>query len=123
MGALSVEQMALVEALVKEQQDYTRANIINAWLMKFGVTEAVAGDNVISFSDDGVDVTRDDPYDDTSYIIDVIEAQTADGVDVRDELEILDENKTVNGFVINCLQPCTIKWQTSRRTPKVEFFT
>jgi len=120
---LTAEQLALVEAFTKEAQDFARANIINAFMMKYGEVQAVVGNNVIAFSDNGVDATSGVPYDNTEYIIDVIEAQDADGYDVRAELEILDENKTVNGFVINCLNPCTIKWSTTRRTPKVEFFT
>lgn len=121
--ALTAEQLALVEQFVKETQDYGLSGVIHAFLMKFGVLEAVQGDNNVSWTSDGVDETRTAPYDNTDYVIDVIEAQTPDGTDVRAELEILDENKTVNGFVINCLRPCTIKWQTSRRTPKINFFT
>lgn len=118
---LSAEQLEMVEAFVKEAQDFARANIIDAFLMKHGTLNANVGDNVIGFSDTGTDPTDHVPYDDTNYIITIIEAIDGDGIDVKGELEIT--NKTVNGFTINCLTACTIKWHTSRPSPKINFWT
>ena len=119
--ALTAEQLALVLAFAKESQDFARANIIDAFLMKHGTLNANVGDNVIGFSNTGSDPTDHVPYDDTSYIITIIEALDGNGIDVKGELEI--KNKSVSGFTINCLTACTIKWHTSRPSPKVDFWT
>jgi len=118
--ALSAAQLLLVEALGKETQDFARAAVISMFLIKYGTLSAIVGDITVSFTS-GTDVTRDDPYADTGYIINILEALDSDGVDVRGELEIT--NKTVNGFTINSTTACTIKWQTSRQAPLIDFYT
>lgn len=120
---LTAEQLELVDELVKEMEDYTLAKIIDTFLIKYGTLSASVGDNAISFSDTGPDESDDDPYDDTTYIITIIEATDGDGIDVKGELNIPDASKTINGFTINCLSACTIKWQTSRKSPKINFWT
>ena len=119
--ALTAAQIAMVEAFAKETEDFTLAKIIETFLIKHGTLSASVGDNAISFSDTGADVTDDDPYDDTTYVITILEALDATGIDVKGELEI--KNKTVSGFTINCLTACSIKWQTSRIAPKINFWT
>lgn len=125
--ALTAEQLALVEAFQKASDDKTVAVIIDMFLIKYGEKSCSVGDNVVSFatdtSNDSEDTTSDDPYDNTDYVITIIEALDGDGIDVKGELDIPDVSKTTSGFTINCITACTIKWHTCRETPKVDFWT
>lgn len=123
--ALTAAQIALVEAFRKESDDKVVAIISDMFLIKYGEKICVAGDNSIAFatdtSNDPDDATADDPYEGEDYAIAIIEAFDGNGIDVRSEIEIT--TKTINGFTVNCLTACTIKWQTARKTPKIDFWT
>ena len=118
--ALSAEQIELVELFMKETEDLILAKIVSTFLIKYGTLSATSGNNVVSWTASD-DVTSDDPYADTTYVIDIIEALDGDGVNVKGELEIT--GITVNGFTINAMNACTIKWQTSRKAPLINFWT
>lgn len=120
--ALSAEQIELVELFMKETEDLILAKIVSTFLIKYGTLSATSGNNVVSWTASD-DVTSDDPYADTTYVIDIIEALDSNGVDVKGELEIPTATKTVNGFTINAMNACTIKWQTSRKAPLINFWT
>lgn len=124
---LTAEQLALVEAFQKASDDKVVAIISDMFLVKYGEKICSVGDNVISFatdtSNDADDVTKDDPYDDNEYIISLIEALDAEGIDVAGEIEFPEGTKTTGGFTINCLTACVVRWQTCRKTPKINFWT
>ena len=113
--ALSEAQLALVTVLRKEMEDVIKKQFRTIYSVQY----LVFGNNSIAIPYESADET----YEDTSYIIDIISA-VVDGVDVKDELEILEANKTVNGFVVNALQPVTsARFVTMRKTPQVDYFT
>ena len=107
-------QAELIEAFRKETEDLVQAMLIQIFLMKYGTLSASVGDNIISFSGDAYDSADD-------YNIRIIEALDGDSIDVKGELEIKD--KTANGFTINAIRTCDIKWQTARNSPKINFHT
>jgi hypothetical protein len=107
-------QEELITAFRKETEDLVYANIIQIFLIKYDTLSASAGDNVISFIGDAYDS-------DSDYIIRIVEALDEDNIDVKGELNI--KNKTANGFTINAARPCSIKWQTARNSPKINFWT
>jgi hypothetical protein len=107
-------QEELIAEFRKETEDLVFAHILNIFLMKHGEETLIAGDNTITFEGDTYDSATD-------YTIRIVEALDGDGIDVRGELNIKD--KTANGFTINAINPCTIKWQTARNSPKITFNT
>jgi hypothetical protein len=109
--ALTEAQIALVEAFRKESDDKTTALVKDMFNIDYGSLDAIVGNNTITFSVPA--------YDDTDYVLH-LSATDADGTDVTAELII---NKQTTGMVINALTPCSIKWQTSRQTPKINFWT
>lgn len=117
--ALSEAQLALVTVLRKEMEDVIKKQFRTIYSVQYIQQDLVFGNNSIAIPYESADET----YEDTSYIIDIISA-VVDGVDVKDELEILEANKTVNGFVVNALQPVTsARFVTMRKTPQVDYFT
>lgn len=111
MTALTEAQKALVLAFQKESDDKTLAIVKDMFNVHYGTMNAVIGDNNVSFTT---------AYDDANYIVDIAEALDANGTDLKAELQI---TKQTEGMVINALNICTIKWQTSRQTPKINFWT
>jgi len=107
-------QEELITEFRKETEDLVNAWLIEAFLIKYDTLSASVGDNVIGFSGDAYDSISD-------YNVRIIEALDNDGIDVKGELEI--KNKTINGFTINAVRLCTIKWQTARNNPKISFYT
>lgn len=116
--ALTEAQLALVTIVRKEMEDVIKKQFRTIYSMQFIEQELVAGDNSVAITYE----SNDEAYDDTTYLIDIVSA-VVDGVDIKDELEILEDNKTVNGFVVNAIQPVTARFVTMRRTPKVDYFT
>ena len=110
--------MPTIEELITEfrkaAEDLYSALTIKIFLMKYGELSASAGDNPISFTGDAYDSATD-------YNIRIIEALDGEGISVKGELEI--KNKTANGFTINAIRACNIKWQTARNSPKINFWT
>lgn len=111
MATLTAAQKALVLAFQKESDDKALAIVKDMFNIHYGTMNAVIGDNNVSFTT---------PYDDENYIVTIVEALDADETDLKAELQI---TKHTEGMVINCLNICTIKWQTSRQTPKINFWT
>lgn len=113
--ALTAEQLALITIFRKENEDLVKKNV----QVMFNIQ---AIEQVLSVGDNSVAIPGD-AFDDTNYLIDPVYAIDADDVDVRGELEILEDNKTVNGFVVTAITPCTARFVVMRRTPKADFFT
>ena len=107
-------QEELIEAFRKETEDLVFAHIQDIFLMKQGELSAVAGDNTVTFTGDPYDSVDD-------YVAGIYEALDADGIDVRGELTVKDA--TVNGFVINAVRPCIVRWTSARKIPKINFNT
>jgi len=107
-------QEELITAFRKEAEDLVQAMLIQIFLVKYGELNASPGDNIISFTGDAYDSATD-------YTIRIVEALDGDGIDVKGELNIKD--KTANGFKINAVRTCVIKWQTGRNSPKINFHT
>jgi hypothetical protein len=107
-------QEELITAFRKETEDLVQAMLIQIFLIKYGELSAVVGDNPVSFTGDAYDSATD-------YTIRIVEALDGEGIDVRGELNIKD--KTANGFKISAVRPCSIKWQTGRNSPKINFHT
>lgn len=104
----------LVVQFRKETEDLVNAIINDMFLMKHGEIPAQAGLNTVIFTDA--------PYDSAeAYLIGIHEAIDNDQVDVRGELTIQDQ--TANGFKIWTERPCMIKWISTRRVPKINFWT
>lgn len=106
---------ALIRIFRKETEDLVKKNVQVMFNIQRVELALMFGDNNIALPGDA--------YDDIYYLIDVVKATDADGVDVRAELEILEENKTVGGFVVNAMNPCNAVFITMRKTPKADFFT
>ena len=102
------------EQLLQALEDLMFAWHIEIYLMKHGELSAVAGDNTVTFTGDAYDSVDD-------YVVGIYEAFDADGIDVRGELTVKDA--TVNGFVINAVRPCVIRWTSARKAPKINFWT
>lgn len=103
-----------ITAFRKEAEDLVFAHILNIFLMKQGEVSAVAGDNSVAFEGVAYDSVDD-------YVVGIYEALDGDGIDVRGELTVKDA--TVNGFVINAVRPCVVKWTSARKIPKINFNT
>jgi len=116
MTALTDEQKALVYAFMKEDDDKTWAIVKDMFNIKFIELDAVTGDNNVAFSGDVYDA-------DDEYVINIFEALDADDIEVKGELTISDATKTVNGFVLNAVNACSVKIITYRKTPKINFWT
>ena len=58
----------------------------------------------------------------TDFEIVIFEASDTDGVNIKDAL-IVGETKTVSSFSIYSPRACTVRWQTLRRTPLINFWT
>lgn len=107
-------QAERITAFRKETEDLVFAHILNIFLMKNGELLAVAGDNTVTFTGDPYDSVDD-------FVVRIYEALDADGIDVRGELTVKDA--TVNGFVINAVRPCLVRWTSARKIPKINFNT
>lgn len=106
----------LITVFRKETEDLFKSLIEDTFLIKYFELEATIGDNNVAFT--GIPYESGD-----DYVVSVYSAVDGDGIDVRGELEILDSNKTANGFIISCLTDCSIRLQTGRKIPKMNFWT
>lgn len=99
----------------KALEDLVYANIIEIFNVKYGEVACLAGVDVsITFTDPIYDSATD-------YKISLIEAVDANNIDIRQSIEI--KNVADTGFTINSPRNTTVKWQTTRRTPKITFHT
>lgn len=98
----------------KALEDLVYANLIDIFLIKHGEKVCSVGDNSIGFSGD--------PYDNADdYVITFHEALDANDIDIRPSLIV--KNRTASGFVIETSRATTVKWTTTRKTPKINFWT
>lgn len=104
-----------VEDVRKALEDMVYATLIDVFMIKYGEVPLIAGDNSIALSGDPYD-TEDD------YLIEFHEAFDYDGVDMRMALQVKDV--TANGFVVESPRDVySLKYRTTRRTPKINFWT
>lgn len=108
--------MPTTEADVRKAlEDLVHANIVSIFNGKYSETTCLADTDVsVSFPEPVYDSATD-------YFINLIEATDVDGIDIRDAIEI--KNITANGFTLKSPRNTTVKWQTTRRTPKINFHT
>ena len=98
----------------KALEDMVYANFINTFLIKHDETVCTVGETSVAF--------EGDPYDDADeYVLNLIEALDTNNIDIRPALEI--RERTVNGFKIYTPRNTTVKWTTSRKLPKINFWT
>lgn len=99
----------------KGLEDLVYATLIDVFMIKYGENMLLTGDNSIAFTGD--------PYDnEDDYLIEFHEAFDINGVDMRMALTVKDV--TANGFVVETPRNIiSLKWRTTRRTPKINFWT
>lgn len=113
--ALPQEIMDLIKIFRKETEDVVHANLVEVFMIKYGEAELEPGDNLIS-------LPGDEAYDsEMDYVVGFYEAIDSEGIDVRGELTVKDQ--TLSGFTVNAYRKTYIKWVTSRKVPKINFWT
>ena len=105
----------LIQIFRQETEDLVKKNVEIMFNIKSWSTNLAPGNNPFSFAGNN--------YDYTDYIITIVTAIDSEGIDVRGEIDIDISNKTVSGFILNSINPCTVKVTTMRTRPKAEYFT
>lgn len=113
---LPQEILDLITAFRKETEDLVQSKVEEMFLIKHQDLALNPGNNNITFPGYSYDSGSD-------YVIDIYRAIDGNGIDVRGELEIPDASRTANGFIINALNSCSIRFVTKRKTPKINYWT
>ena len=104
----------LIQLFRKANEDLVQANVRDIFQAKYGEQALIVGDNTINLSGDAY--SSEDVYE-----IEFYQATDTSGIDIRDAISI--ELKTVNSFTINTPRAGTLRWVTSLKTPKFDFWT
>lgn len=99
----------------KALEDLVHANIVDIFNIKYGETLCPAGEDVsVAF--------QGEPYDwDNDFLITIVEAFDIDGIDIK--AAVVFKTATLNGFVVNSPRNTIVKWTTTRKIPKINFWT
>lgn len=104
----------MITSFRKETDDLITATVQTMFNILYGEVYVTANvDSSISLST---------PYDSTSdYEVRIFSALDADGTDITEALTIT--KVSASGFKINSPRGGTVRWTTSRRVPKINFWT
>lgn len=108
------ELIIAITDLRKETEDLILSNIVDAFNIQYG--------EYTSYPDETHGVSLSVPFLSTDdYVVSIFSAIDSDGANIVDSLEII--NSSSSGFTIYSPRAASIKWQASRRTPKINFWT
>lgn len=106
-----------IEYFRKATEDLVQSNVRTIFKAKSGEKEVSEGDNSVSFPiDDDTAYSSSDEYE-----IEIQYARDANGIDIKDALEITDQTST--GFNISASRAGTVRWESHLRTPNFNFWT
>lgn len=107
-------QAELITSFRKEVEDLFNILVKEVFKVQYGSASVTEPSTSVSFTD--ADIT----YADTDYEIYIYSALDTNNVDIKNSLTF---TKTVGGFTIYAPRNCTVRWQTSLRTPYISYFT
>lgn len=109
------ELQQLITVFRKETEDLITSINVEMFKIQYG-EESMLEDETIT-------VNLIDAYSAASdFEVVIFEALDTDGVNIKDAL-VVAESKTASSFSIYSPRECTVRWQTLRRTPLINFWT
>jgi hypothetical protein len=111
----SEEFNTLLTAFRKETEDLTVSLVKDMFQIQYGEISITAGETKTVSLSDPVYASASD------YQVVVFEATDINGVNIIDAITITDQG--TNYFEVHSPRAGTIRWQTIRKTPKINFWT